>query len=32
MTEQGREAEGLAHMRPGVVAYHATGAEVAPHI
>ena len=28
MTEQGREAEGLAQMRPGVVAYHATGAEM----
>ena len=26
MTEQGREAEGLAQMRPGVVAYRATGA------
>jgi adenylate cyclase len=28
MTEQGREAEGLARMRPGVVAYHAAGAEM----
>ncbi len=28
MTEQGREAEGLDQMRPGVVAYHATGAEM----
>jgi predicted ATPase len=28
MSEQGREAEGLARMRPGVVAYHATGAEM----
>jgi predicted ATPase len=28
MAEQGREAEGLAQMRPGVVAYHDTGAEM----